>query len=166
MAPADILELYLTDLSKLIAARELSSSEAVSAALARLERLEEKLNAFITVLSERALTEAKKADEEIARGHYRGPLHGVPVTIKDMFEMAGVRTTGGSKILADWFPETDSALVEQLRAAGAIILGKTNLDEFGHGGTSTLSHFGPVHNPWDVERIAGGSSGGSAAAVA
>ena len=166
MAPADILELYLTDLSELIAARELSSSEAVSAALARLERLEEKLNAFITVLSERALTEAKKADEEIARGHYRGPLHGIPVTIKDMFEMAGVRTTGGSKILADWVPETDAALVERLRAAGAIILGKTNLDEFGHGGTSTLSHFGPVHNPWDIERIAGGSSGGSAAAVA
>ena len=80
--------------------------------------------------------------------------------------MAGVLTTGGSKILAEWVPETDSALVERLRAAGAIILGKTNLDEFGHGGTSTLSHFGPVHNPWDIERIAGGSSGGSAAAVA
>jgi aspartyl-tRNA(Asn)/glutamyl-tRNA(Gln) amidotransferase subunit A len=166
MASVDILELNLTDLSKLIAARELSSSEAVSAALARLERLEEKLNAFISVLAEPALTEAKKADAEIARGHYRGPLHGIPVTIKDMFEMAGVRTTGGSKILADWVPETDSAVVERLRAAGAIILGKTNLDEFGHGGTSTLSYFGPVHNPWDVERIAGGSSGGSAAAVA
>jgi aspartyl-tRNA(Asn)/glutamyl-tRNA(Gln) amidotransferase subunit A len=166
MAAADILELFLTALSKLIAARELSSSEAVSAALACLERLEPKLNAFISVLSEQALTEAKKADEEIARGNYRGPLHGIPVTIKDMFEMAGVRTTGGSKILADWVPETDSALVERLRAAGAIILGKTNLDEFGHGGTSTLSHFGPVHNPWDLDRIAGGSSGGSAAAVA
>ena len=83
-----------------------------------------------------------------------------------MFETAGVLTTGGSKILADWIPETDSTLVERLRAAGAIIIGKTNLDEFGHGGTSTLSHFGPVHNPWDIERIAGGSSGGSAVAVA
>ena len=166
MAHSDILELNLTDLSKLIGSRELSSSEAVKAALARLELLEDKLNAFITVLPEQALAEAKKADEEIARGHYRGPLHGVPVSIKDMFEMAGVLTTGGSKILAEWVPETDSALVERLRAAGAIIVGKTNLDEFGHGGTSTLSHFGPVHNPWDVERIAGGSSGGSAAAVA
>jgi len=166
MAAADILELYLTDLSRLIAARELSSSEATRAALTRLELLENKLNAFITVLSEQALADAKKADEEIARGNYRGPLHGVPVTIKDMFEMAGVLTTGGSKILAEWVPETDSALVERLRAAGAVILGKTNLDEFGHGGTSTLSHFGPVHNPWDIERIAGGSSGGSAAAVA
>jgi aspartyl-tRNA(Asn)/glutamyl-tRNA(Gln) amidotransferase subunit A len=83
-----------------------------------------------------------------------------------MFETAGVRTTGASKIFADWIPDRDSALVEKLRAAGAIIIGKTNLDEFGHGGTSTLSHFGPVHNPWDTERIAGGSSGGSAAAVA
>jgi Asp-tRNA(Asn)/Glu-tRNA(Gln) amidotransferase A subunit family amidase len=166
MARSDILEFNLIDLSKLIGSRELSSSEAVTATLARLELLEDKLNAFITVLPEQALAEAKKADEEIARGHDRGPLHGVPVTIKDMFEMAGVLTTGGSKILADWVPETNSALVERLRAAGAIIVGKTNLDEFGHGGTSTLSHFGPVHNPWDVERIAGGSSGGSAAAVA
>src|SRR6266576_6624411 len=166
MASDNILELNLTDLSKLIAARELSSAEAVKAALARLEKTEDKLNAFITVRREQAPAEAKKADEEIARGNYRGPLHGVPVTIKDMFETAGVLTTGGSKILADWIPETDAALVERLREAGAIIIGKTNLDEFGHGGTSTLSHFGPVHTPWDIERIAGGSSGGSAAAVA
>jgi aspartyl-tRNA(Asn)/glutamyl-tRNA(Gln) amidotransferase subunit A len=166
MTPTDTLELNLIDLSKLIAAREVSSSEAVKAALARLERLEGKLNAFITVLRERAPAQAKQADEEIARGNYRGPLHGVPVTIKDMFETAGVLTTGGSKILADWVPATDSHLVERLHAAGAIIIGKTNLDEFGHGGTSTLSHFGPVHNPWNVDRIAGGSSGGSAVAVA
>ena len=147
MASADILELNSADLSRLIAARELSSSEAVRAALTRLELLNDKLNAFITVLPEQALADAKKADEEIARGYYRSPLHGVPVSIKDMFEMAGVRTTGGSKILAEWVPETDAALVERLRAAGAIILGKTNLDEFGHSGTSTLSHFDPVHNP-------------------
>ena len=140
MAAADILELFLTDLSRLIAARELSSSEATRAALTRLELLENRLNAFITVLAERALACAKKADEEIARGNYRGPLHGVPVTIKDMFETAGVLTTGGSKILADWIPETDAALVERLREAGAIIIGKTNLDEFGHGGTSTSNH--------------------------
>ncbi len=166
MASTNILELNLTDLSKLIAARELSSAEAVKTALTQLDQLEAKVNAFITVLREQAPAEANKADQEIARGNYRGPLHGVPVTIKDMFETAGVLTTGGSKILADWIPETDSALVEHLRAAGAIIIGKTNLDEFGHGGTSTLSHFGPVHNPWNVDRIAGGSSGGSAAAVA
>jgi len=166
MAASEILELSLTDLSWLIAGRKLSSAEVVAAALAQLERLEGKLNAFITVLGEQARADATKADGEIARGQYRGALHGVPVTIKDMFDTAGVRTTGGSKILQDWIPKTDSALVERLRAAGAVIIGKTNLDEFGHGGTSTLSHFGPVHNPWDIERIAGGSSGGSAAAVA
>jgi aspartyl-tRNA(Asn)/glutamyl-tRNA(Gln) amidotransferase subunit A len=166
MTGKPILELDLTELSQHIGDRELSSLQAVEAALARLGSVEKKLNAFITILGEKALAEAAQADEEIARGHYRGPLHGVPVTIKDMFETAGVRTTGGSKILADWVPETDSALVEWLRRAGAIIVGKTNLDEFGHGGTSTLSHFGPVHNPWNIERIAGGSSGGSAAAVA
>jgi aspartyl-tRNA(Asn)/glutamyl-tRNA(Gln) amidotransferase subunit A len=166
MASSEILELSLNDLSWLIAGRQLSSSEAVTAALTQLERLEGKLNAFITVLAEQARAEANKADEEIARGNYRSALHGVPVTIKDMFDTAGVRTTGGSKILQDWIPTTDSALVERLHAAGAIIIGKTNLDEFGHGGTSTLSHFGPVHNPWHLDRIAGGSSGGSAAAVA
>jgi aspartyl-tRNA(Asn)/glutamyl-tRNA(Gln) amidotransferase subunit A len=166
MPVADICELNLTELSKLLATRELSSSEAVKATLNRLERLDGKLNAFITVAGEQAIAEANKADNEIAGGRYRGPLHGIPVTIKDLFETAGVRTTAGSKILADWVPETDSAVVERLRAAGAIIIGKTNLDEFGHGGTSTLSHFGPVHNPWNIEHIAGGSSGGSAAAVA
>lgn len=161
-----ILDLNLVELAKLIATREISSSEAVGAALQRLDRLEDKLNAFITVPREQALAEAKKADGDIAHKQYLGPLHGVPVALKDMFETAGVRTTAGSKILANWAPETDAALVESLRAAGAIIIGKTNLDEFGHGGTSTLSYFGPVHNPWNIDRIAGGSSGGSAAAVA
>ncbi|MGE5217253.1 MAG: amidase [Chloroflexota bacterium] len=166
MASGDICDLNLTDLSWLIAARDLSSSEAVNAVLQRLERLEGKLNAFITVRAEQARADAEQADKEIAAGRHRGPLHGIPVSIKDLFEMAGVLTTGGSKILAEWVPQTDSAIVERLRAAGAIIIGKTNLDEFGHGGTSTLTHFGPVHNPWNIERIAGGSSGGSAAAVA
>jgi aspartyl-tRNA(Asn)/glutamyl-tRNA(Gln) amidotransferase subunit A len=166
MTANDICALNAGELSRLIAARELSSVQAVTAALARLHRFENKLNAFIAVRDEKAPDEARKADEEIARGNCRGPLHGVPVTIKDMFETAGTLTTGGSKILADWIPDRDSALVERLQSAGAIIIGKTNLDEFGHGGTSTLSHFGPVHNPWHIERIAGGSSGGSAAAVA
>src|SRR5262245_7295959 len=153
MAQPDILELNLTDIAKLISSRQLSSSEAVKAALARLELLEGKLNAFITVLPDQALAEAKKADQEIASGHYRGPLHGVPVTIKDMFEMAGVLTTGGSKILAGWVPQTDSALVERLRAAGAIIVGKTNLDEFGHGAHR--------HFPISARSITRGTSSGS-----
>jgi aspartyl-tRNA(Asn)/glutamyl-tRNA(Gln) amidotransferase subunit A len=138
----------------------------VEAALARLDRLNAKLNAFITVAHEQAREAARQADEELARGVYRGPLHGVPVSVKDLFYTAGLRTTGGSRILADWIPGEDSALVERLKAAGAVLVGKTNLDEFGHGGASTVSHFGPVHNPWNLERIAGGSSGGSTAAVA
>jgi len=166
MADAEILELNLTDLSWLIAARKVSALEALEATLARLRSLDDKLNAFITVCADEARADAKKADQEIAAGNYRGPLHGVPVSIKDLFETAGVLTTGGSKIFKDWRPERDSALAEKLRAGGAVIFGKTNLDEFGHGGTSTLSHYGPVHNPWNLERIAGGSSGGSAAAVA
>src|SRR5262245_25396484 len=166
MASADLTEMALAELSARLAAREVSSSDAVNAALARLDRLEGKLNAFVTVLGEQPPTTANQPDDESSYEQIPGPLHGVPVTIKDMFETAGTRTTGGSKILHDWIPETDAALVARLRAAGAIIIGKTNLDEFGHGGTSTLSYFGPVHNPWHLERIAGGSSGGSAAAVA
>ena len=162
----DFLEADLADLSWLISTRELSSAEVVTAALERLRHLEPRLNAFITVLDEPALAAAKAADDEIAHGQHRGPLHGVPITIKDMFATSGVRTTGASKILLDWVPNFDAHIVERLHAAGAIIIGKTNLDEFGHGGTSTLSHFGPVHNPWNPVRIAGGSSGGSAAAVA
>ncbi len=163
---SDLLAADLADLSWLISTREVSSAEVVTAALERLRQLEPKLNAFITVLDEQALAAAKAADDEIAHGQHRGPLHGVPITIKDMFATCGVRTTGASKILLDWVPNFDAHIVERLRTAGAIIVGKTNLDEFGHGGTSTLSHFGPVHNPWNAERIAGGSSGGSAAAVA
>ena len=166
MADMEILEQNLTDLSWLIAARKVSALEALEAVLARVRALHDKLNAFITLCDDQARADAKRADQEIAAGSYRGPLHGIPVSIKDLFETAGVLTTGGSKIFKDWRPERDSALAEKLRAAGAVIFGKTNLDEFGHGGTSTLSHYGPVHNPWNLDRIAGGSSGGSAAAVA
>ena len=166
MTRSDLCELGLVDLARQIESRLVSSTEVVEAALARLDRLEGQLNAFITVAHEQAREAARQADEELARGVYRGPLHGVPVSVKDLFFTAGLRTTGGSGILADWVPDEDSALVERLKAAGAVILGKTNLDEFGHGGTSTVSHFGPVHNPWNLERIAGGSSGGSTAAVA
>ena len=166
MTGSDLCELGLVDLARQIESRLVSSTEVVEAALARLDRLDRQLNAFITVAHEQAREAARQADEELARGIYRGPLHGVPVSVKDLFFTAGLRTTGGSGILADWVPDEDSALVERLRAAGAVILGKTNLDEFGHGGTSTVSHFGPVHNPWNLERIAGGSSGGSTAAVA
>ena len=135
----DLLDADLADLSWLISTRELSSAEVVSAALERLRKLEPKLNAFITVLDEPALAAAKAADDEITHGQHRGPLHGVPITIKDMFATSGVRTTGASKILLDWVPNFDAHIVERLHAAGAIIIGKTNLDEFGHGGQSYLS---------------------------
>jgi aspartyl-tRNA(Asn)/glutamyl-tRNA(Gln) amidotransferase subunit A len=166
MTVADLCALGLDELARQIESRQVSSAEVVEAALARLDRLNVRLNAFITVAHEQARKAAAQADGELTRGVYRGPLHGVPVSVKDLFFTAGLRTTGGSKILADWVPDEDSALAERLKAAGAVILGKTNLDEFGHGGTSTVSHFGPVHNPWNLERIAGGSSGGSTAAVA
>jgi aspartyl-tRNA(Asn)/glutamyl-tRNA(Gln) amidotransferase subunit A len=165
-AGAEPWMLGVAELGRRLAAREVSALAVTDAVLARLDRLEGRLNAFITVTADEARAAARQADAEIARVARRGPLHGVPVSVKDLFFTAGVRTTGGSKILADWVPDEDSALVERLRAAGAVIIGKTNLDEFGHGGTSTLSYFGPVHNPWDLERIAGGSSGGSTAAVA
>jgi len=161
-----LCELGIVELARQIKSRKVSSTEVVEAVLERLDRLNGRLNAFITVAHEQAQKAARQADEELAHGVYRGPLHGVPVSVKDMFFTAGLRTTGGSKILADWLPDEDAALIERLKAAGAVILGKTNLDEFGLGGTSTVSHFGPVHNPWNLERIAGGSSGGSAAAVA
>jgi aspartyl-tRNA(Asn)/glutamyl-tRNA(Gln) amidotransferase subunit A len=163
---AELCELGLVDLAQQIKSRAVSSTEAVEAALERLDKLNPQLNVFITVGDAQARKAARQADEELARRVYRGPLHGVPVSVKDLFFTAGLRTTGGSRILAEWVPDEDSALVERLKAAGAVILGKTNLDEFGHGGTSTVSHFGPVHNPWNLERIAGGSSGGSSAAVA
>jgi aspartyl-tRNA(Asn)/glutamyl-tRNA(Gln) amidotransferase subunit A len=166
MGPVDLCELGLADLARQIESRSVSSTEIVEAALARLDRLNDKLNAFITVAHESARAAARQADEELARSVYRGPLQGVPVSVKDLFFTAGLRTSGGSRILAEWVPDEDSALVERLKAAGAVILGKTNLDEFGYGGTSTVSHFGPVHNPWNLERMAGGSSGGSTAAVA
>jgi aspartyl-tRNA(Asn)/glutamyl-tRNA(Gln) amidotransferase subunit A len=166
MIGADLCERSLSDLSRQIQSRAVSSAEVVEATLARVDRLNGRLNAFITVAHDQARAAARAADAELARSVHRGPLHGVPVSVKDMFATAGLRTTGGSKILADWVPGEDSALAERLKAAGAVIIGKTNQDEFGHGGTSTVSYFGPVHNPWNLDRIAGGSSGGSTAAVA
>jgi aspartyl-tRNA(Asn)/glutamyl-tRNA(Gln) amidotransferase subunit A len=117
-------------------------------------------------MAESALAEARRAESEILRGEWRGPLHGVPVALKDIIDVAGVRTTAASALYKDWVPEHDAEVVRRLRQAGAVIIGKNNLHEFAYGGSSLVSHFGDVHNPWDVGRMAGGSSGGSAAAVA
>lgn len=147
-------------------ARKISASELAREALARIERLDDRLRAFITVTAEQALTEAAQADQELARGVDRGPLHGIPVALKDVFATRGVRTTCGSKIFADYVPDFDAAVTERLRAAGAVLIGKTNLHELAYGITSANPHYGAVRNPYDTERVPGGSSGGSAAAVA
>jgi len=140
--------------------------------LARIEHLNPKLNAYITVTAELALAQAKKAESELfaPRGRKgnrdRGPLHGIPISLKDNIYTKGIRTTAGSKILKDFIPQHDAKVVIQLKEARAVILGKTNMHEFAYGVTSNNPHYGPVHNPWDLARISGGSSGGSAAAVA
>lgn len=146
--------------------KAVSSAELVSESLRRIAALDAKLRAFITVTPELAEEQARQADQERAGGMACGPLHGIPVAVKDVFFTRGVRTTCGSKIFAGYVPEYDAAVVERLKAAGAIIVGKTNLHEFAYGVTSTNPHYGTVRNPWGLDRIAGGSSGGSACAVA
>ena len=166
MSDDDLCFLSASELGRRIARRESSPVEVARVCLARIERLDAKLNAFLTVTADRALVEAAAAGREIAAGKSRGPLHGVPLALKDLFDTAGVRTTAGSKILADNVPARDAAVVGRLRAAGLVLLGKTNLHEFAFGTTSDNPHYGPARNPWDLERSPGGSSGGSAAALA
>ncbi len=134
--------------------------------LARIEKLNPRLNAFITVTAESARAQARQAEAEIQRGDWRGPLHGIPLALKDLIDTAGVRTTAGSSLFRDRIPAEDAEVVRRLKAAGAILLGKQNLHEFAYGGSSLVSYFGEVRNAWNVEHIAGGSSGGSATSVA
>ena len=146
-------------------ARKVSSHELVSQSLARIQELNPQLNAFMTVTADAALLAARRCDEELAAGRDRGPLHGIPVALKDNFFTKGVRTTGGSKLFADHVPDHDSAVGEKLHQAGAVIVGKTGLHELAYGITSNNAHFGTIHNPHHPDRIPGGSSGGSGAAV-
>ena len=162
----DLTRLTLSEASGLVRARKIASVELTNACLARITRLNPRLNAFITVTADRAIADARAADLDIANGRWRGPLHGIPVGLKDLFDTAGVRTTAGSAIFADRVPSEDAEVVRRLKAAGAVIVGKLNMHEFAYGDTSAQSHFGPVRNPWNLDRVAGGSSGGSAAAVA
>jgi aspartyl-tRNA(Asn)/glutamyl-tRNA(Gln) amidotransferase subunit A len=161
----DTDNLTIKHLSKLIASREISCLEVVDATIERIEKLNPKLNAFITVLGESARREAKHADSLIKQGKYLGPLHGIPISLKDLIYIKGVRSTSGSKILADFVPDYDSTIVRKLRQAGAIIVGTNNLHEFASGITGINPHYGPSRNPWDIARISGGSSGGSTVAV-
>ncbi len=133
--------------------------------LDRIEQHNEALNAFITVTAERALDQAKKADDEIGHGKDRGPLHGIPIAVKDVFATEGVRTTCGSKLFEDWTPDRNAAAVTRMLDSGAVLLGKTGLHELAYGNTSINPFFGPVRNPWATDHDPGGSSGGSASAV-
>jgi aspartyl-tRNA(Asn)/glutamyl-tRNA(Gln) amidotransferase subunit A len=146
--------------------QKISPLELVRECLETIDRLNPTLNAFITVTADSALAEAKQAEQEIQSYKWRGPLHGIPVGLKDLIDTAGIRTTAASAVFRDRIPTDDADVVKKLRAAGAVFIGKQNLHEFAYGGSSLISHFGPVRNPVNPEFIAGGSSAGSAAAVA
>jgi aspartyl-tRNA(Asn)/glutamyl-tRNA(Gln) amidotransferase subunit A len=152
--------------SELLRKRELSPVELTKDCLARIEKLNVALNAFITVTAELALTQARAAEAEILRGHWRGPLHGIPLALKDLIDTARIPTTAASALFKDRIPSEDAEVVRRLKDAGAVLLGKQNLHECAYGGSSIVSYYGEVRNPWDPTYIAGGSSGGSATAVA
>jgi aspartyl-tRNA(Asn)/glutamyl-tRNA(Gln) amidotransferase subunit A len=172
MNDTDLAFASIEEVASLFRKRRLSPIELTKLILARIEQLNPKLNAYITVTAELALAQAKKAETELfaprgRKGHRdRGPLHGIPISLKDNIYTQDIRTTAGSRILAKFIPQHDAAIVTKLKEAGAVILGKNSMHEFAYGVTSNNPHFGPVHNPWDLSRIPGGSSGGSAAAVA
>lgn len=158
--------LTLAEAAAQIREHRLSSVELTRTCLDRIAKLDSQLNAFITVTEELALQQARQADAETAAGKSRGPLHGIPFALKDLIDVAGVKTTAGSNQFRDRVATEDAAIVKQLKAAGAVIVGKNNLHEFAYGGSGMISAFGPTRNPWDLSRISGGSSSGSAAAVA
>ena len=158
--------LSISEASTLIETGELSPVDLVELQLEKIEQLDEELNAFITLIPELAKKAAKEAESEIRAGKYRGPLHGIPIGIKDIINTKGVVTTNGSRIFQDHIPSQDATVVRRLTKAGAILIGKTNTHEFALGVTTNNEHYGATRNPWDTERIPGGSSGGSAAATA
>ncbi|MFW6075146.1 MAG: amidase [Chloroflexota bacterium] len=162
----DNLRTSLADLSLAIGSREVSPLEITRKTLAEIERRNPELNAFRLVLADEAEESARQAENDIAAGAYRGPLHGVPVAVKDLMDMRGTTTPAGSKVLADRVASEDSEVVARLKRAGAIIVGKTHMPEFAYSPASNNEHYGPVHNPWNLEHDTGGSSSGSGAAVA
>ena len=164
-ADFDLAYASITELAPRLAAGEISPVDLVEVALARIEQYDD-LNAFITVTGDAARKNARSAELEIRRGAYRGPLHGIPIAVKDLFATHGERTTFGSPLFSQWVPDYDATVVTRLRQAGAIIVGKTNLDELAFGSTTSNRHFGATRNPWNRSYHAGGSSGGSAVAVA
>ena len=162
----DLTRLTAAEIAGLVAAGETSAVEVTQAHLDRIAAVDERVHAFLHVDTEGALAAARSVDERRAAGEDLGPLAGVPVAVKDVLTTKGVPTTVGSKILEGWRPPYDSTIVERLREAGTVMLGKTNMDEFAMGSSTEYSAYGPSHNPWDLSRIPGGSGGGSAAALA
>ena len=159
--------LSLRQLSEGIKNRAISPVDLIEVCLDRIKKLDPILNAFISVIDEKTLYEqSERAEKEIKQGHYHSPLHGIPFSIKDIFYANGIRCTMGSKIFSDYIPRLDATVVKRLKRAGAILIGTNNLNEFASGITGVNYFYGASKNPWDISRISGGSSGGSAAAVA
>jgi aspartyl-tRNA(Asn)/glutamyl-tRNA(Gln) amidotransferase subunit A len=165
MKADQLVQLTIADAARSFQAGELSPVELTRACLERIEALEPKLNAFVTLLPETAMADATAAEQRLGRGERLGPLDGIPFAIKDLYETKGIRTTAGSKILADYVPTEDATCIRRLREQGVVLLGKLNMHEWAFGATNAISHFGPAHNPWALDRITGGSSGGSGAAL-
>jgi aspartyl-tRNA(Asn)/glutamyl-tRNA(Gln) amidotransferase subunit A len=166
MSDLDLSALTIARAAQALRAGELSPLELTETYLRRIERLNPRINAYITVTAERARADARRATEDFVAGRIRGPLHGIPVALKDLFETQGIRTTGGAKIHADYVPAQDCTVAKRLRDAGTILLGKLNTHEYAYGVTTNNPHFGPTRNPWNLAHIPGGSSGGSGAAIA
>ncbi len=166
MSGFDLNGLTIARAADALRKRELSALELTEAYLDRIAQLNPRVNAFITVTAERALADGRRATDELMAGKERGPLHGIPIALKDLYETAGIRTTAGAKIHADHVPTADGTVVRRLRDAGTILLGKLNTHEYAYGVTTNNPHFGPTRNPWNLEHIPGGSSGGSGAAIA
>ncbi len=166
MTPDSLIFASIVELAPLVARKKISPVELAQAMLERIRQINPRLNAYLTIKMERALAQARRAEKEILRGRARGPLHGIPIALKDNIWTCGVRTTAGSKILADFVPQEDATVTRRLWRAGAVLLGKTNLHEFAYGVTTNNAHYGPTRNPWDLRRIPGGSSGGTGAALA
>jgi aspartyl-tRNA(Asn)/glutamyl-tRNA(Gln) amidotransferase subunit A len=166
MKEFDLAGLTISEIAPLIRKKQISPLELTRRYLDRIEKLNPLLNAYLALTEETAVAAARKAEREIVKGKYRGPLHGIPFSIKDNIAVKGVTTTAGSKILSDWVPDFDATVVERLKEAGAVILGKTNMHEWAKGSNSINPFYGTSRNPWDTTRTPGGSSGGSAVAVA
>jgi aspartyl-tRNA(Asn)/glutamyl-tRNA(Gln) amidotransferase subunit A len=159
------IDLTIARLAPRLRRKEISPLELTKYLLERISRLQPALNAFITVTAEMAIAQARRVESEIARGGYKGALHGIPISLKDLFHTRGIRTTAGSLILKNFVPKENALVVERLLACGCVLLGKTNMHEFAYGATNLNPHYGPVRNPWNPRCISGGSSGGSAVSV-